>query len=74
MRKNIVQPDGLQMTTWRMRTACWIPKATNTHPVYVILIAFPLQQWLHDRAIISFTISAERDHHQGGSYRDAKDI
>jgi hypothetical protein len=29
----------------RMGIACWIPKATNTHSQYVILIAFPLQQW-----------------------------
>jgi len=29
---------------WRMRIACWIPKATDTHSEYVILIAFPLQQ------------------------------
>ena len=27
-----------------VRFACWIPKATNTHSEYVILIAFPLQQ------------------------------
>jgi hypothetical protein len=33
-----------------MRIACWVPKATNTHSEYVILIAFPLQQWLHERA------------------------
>jgi hypothetical protein len=36
--------------TWRMRTASWIHKATNTHSLHVILIAFPLQQWLHERA------------------------
>jgi hypothetical protein len=30
MWKNIVQPDRPQMTIWRMRIACWIPKATNT--------------------------------------------
>jgi hypothetical protein len=24
--------------------------ATNTHSGYVVLIAFPLQQWLHERA------------------------
>ena len=36
-------------TIRRMRIACWIPKATNTHSQYVILIAFPLQQWLHER-------------------------
>jgi len=38
------------MTIWRMRIAFWIPKATNTHSQYVILIAFPLQKWLHERA------------------------
>jgi len=37
------------MKMWRMRIECWIPKATNTHSYYVILIAFPLQQWLHER-------------------------
>jgi len=36
------------MTIWRMRTACWIPKATDTHSEYVIFNAFPLQQWLHE--------------------------
>jgi hypothetical protein len=35
-----------------MRIACWVPKATNTHSEYVILIAFPLQQWLHERALM----------------------
>jgi hypothetical protein len=48
--KSNVQPDRPQMTIWRMRIACWKPKATNTHTEYVILIAFPLQQWLHKRA------------------------
>jgi hypothetical protein len=37
------------MTTWRMRIACWIPKATNTRSEYATPIAFPLQQWLHER-------------------------
>ena len=32
----------------RMRSACRIPKATDTHSEYVILIAFPLQQWLRE--------------------------
>ena len=31
--------------------ACWVPKATNTHSQYAILIVFPLQQWLHERAL-----------------------
>ena len=35
-----------------MRIACWIPKATNTHPEYVILNDFPLQQWLYERALV----------------------
>ena len=33
-----------------MRNACWITKATDTHSVYVILIAFPRQQWLRERS------------------------
>jgi len=37
------------MTMWRMRIACWMPKATNTHSQYVILMVFPLQQWFHER-------------------------
>jgi hypothetical protein len=32
--------------------ACWIPKATNTNSQYAILIAFPLQQRLHERAAV----------------------
>ena len=36
-----------------MRFSSWIPKATNTHSQYVILITFPLQQWLHERSRIS---------------------
>jgi hypothetical protein len=42
--KNTVERGGLQMTTWRMPIACWVPVATNTHSEYVILVAFPLQQ------------------------------
>jgi hypothetical protein len=34
----------------RMRFACSITKATDTHSEYVILIAFPRQQWLRERA------------------------
>ena len=40
------------MTIRRMRIACWILKATNTHTEYVILIALPLQQWLHERSSV----------------------
>ena len=34
----------------RMRFTCWITKATDTHPEYVIFIAFPQQHWLRERA------------------------
>ena len=34
----------------RMRIACLITTATDTHSEYVILIAFPLQRWLNERA------------------------
>ena len=37
------------MTIWRMRIACCMTKATNTHPEYVTVIAFTQQQWLHER-------------------------
>ena len=36
------------MTTWRMRIACWMSKAVDTLSEYVIVIAFPLQQFLHE--------------------------
>jgi len=38
------------MSIWHMRIGCWEPKATNTHSDYVILTAFPREQWLHERA------------------------
>ena len=50
MWKNAAEPDGSRMTVGRMHIACWIPKATDIHSQYVILIACPLEQWLHERA------------------------
>jgi len=35
MWKNILERGRPQMTIWRMRIACWIPKATNTHNQFV---------------------------------------
>jgi hypothetical protein len=37
-----------------MRIACWIPKAKNTKSEYsyVVIMALPLQQWLHEIASI----------------------
>jgi len=40
------------MTIWRIRIVCWIPKATTTHAEYVLLTAFPQQQWLHERVLV----------------------
>jgi hypothetical protein len=36
----------------RMRFECWIPKATDTHSEFVILIPFPRRQWLCERVSI----------------------
>jgi hypothetical protein len=44
MWKNTVELDRPPMTIWHMHIACWIPRFTDTHSKYVILIAFPLQQ------------------------------
>ena len=42
-----------------MRIACWVPKSTNIHSLYVIFIDFPLQQWLEEHAtIFRYTYSA----------------
>jgi hypothetical protein len=40
------------MTIWRMHILRWVRKATDTHSEYVILVAFPLQQKLHERASV----------------------
>ena len=39
-----------QMTIWRMLIAIWIRTATNTNSKYVIVLAFPQPQCLHERA------------------------
>ena len=42
----------------RMRISCWVLMSTNTHSQYVTLIAFPLQQWVHERAsLLRYTYS-----------------
>jgi len=42
-----------------MRIACWIPKAMSTRSKYVVVIAFPLQQGLHERsAMLCYTYIA----------------
>ena len=59
MWKSIVELVRLQMTIWRMRIACWVTKATNTHSKYAILIAVPRQQWMHERvSLLRYTYIA----------------
>jgi hypothetical protein len=54
--KNVVEPGRSQMAIWRMRVACWIPKAKNIHSEYVI--AFSRQRLLHERAsVLCYTYS-----------------
>ena len=50
MWKNIVECGMPQMTTWHIIIACRTPKATDTHPEYVILVTIPLHQLLQERA------------------------
>jgi hypothetical protein len=52
IRRHVVKPGRPQMTTWRMRIACCITKATNTHSQYAIIMASQLQQCSHERASI----------------------
>jgi hypothetical protein len=40
------------MTIWALCIAWWIPEATSTHLNYVMLIAFLMQQWLHEHASV----------------------
>ena len=57
--ENIVERGRPQMAIRRIRIACWIPKATETHSSCIILFLFPLQQWLHECAwmlrLVKFT-------------------
>jgi hypothetical protein len=52
MWKNIVYPGRPQMAIWPMHIACWIPESKDTHSEYLILIDFPLQQWLHEHTSV----------------------
>jgi len=50
MWKNSAKPDRPHITIWPCAFSCWIPKAIDAHLECVILIVFPLQQWLHQSA------------------------
>jgi len=45
----LVRDDG---TEGRMRFACWIPKTTGKNLEYEILIAFSIQQWIIEGALL----------------------
>ena len=56
-------------TIRRMRFACWIPKATNTHSGCVRIMAFVRQQWLHERSLmLHYTHIACPVYHKHQSY------
>jgi hypothetical protein len=40
------------MIVWRMHIACWITMAIDTHSECVINVAFPQQEWVHERALM----------------------
>jgi hypothetical protein len=48
--KNAVENGRPRMIIWRMRSAGWITKVTNTDSEYVTFIASPRQQRLHERS------------------------
>jgi hypothetical protein len=50
MWKYILELGRPQMTVRRVRIAFCIHNTTNTQTEYVMHIASPLQQWLHERA------------------------
>ena len=56
-----VQPGRSQMTVWRMRIACLIRKARNTHLEYLMVIPFALQQLV--RACLVKILLYTRSHH-----------
>jgi len=48
------EPHRQQVTILRrMRIACWITKATDTHQEHELLIDFPGQKWLRECASMS---------------------
>jgi hypothetical protein len=53
--KTIVEPNRPQMTTWRMRFACWTAKATNTTSEYVKTYGFCTAA-VDSRARLGFTL------------------
>jgi len=60
MRYDTVRQATDGNITLRMRIVCWITKTTSTHSEYVILNAFPRQQWLRERACVTYVHSCQQ--------------
>ena len=52
MWKNIVERGKAQMIIWRLSISHCVPNATDTLSKYVVVLAFLLSKWLHERASI----------------------
>ena len=62
MKKHRTARQATDDNIRRIRFASWIPKATDTHSECVIHIAFPWQQWLHERGpVLRYTYTAYFD-------------
>jgi hypothetical protein len=48
MCESTVEPERAQKEIWYTRISRWVSKATNTRSEYIILIAFQLQQRVHE--------------------------
>ena len=56
MWKYMAVLESSRITMRRMRITCWMHNATYTNSEHIILIAFPLQRWLHERAsLLTYT-------------------
>jgi len=52
-----------------MSFACWIPKATNTHKEYVIIIVLPLRNWVQEHGtILHYIVHFMSCYNRGGGY------
>ena len=52
MWENMIEPDKCESIIRRMRIACWMTKATDTHSEYVTFIALPRQRGLRERSLL----------------------
>jgi hypothetical protein len=58
MWKNVVDRGRPQMTIWRMRIACWIPKVTNTRSVCNVYCLSHATMFARMRLNVTYTHNA----------------